>query len=205
MSRIFCAIFSNTPLADEWAGDGKTDAVDVANIFIELANADENSCMTNLQLNELVYLAQAWSLEKLERALFEEEIQAWKYGPIIPSVYHEFKKYGKERIAEVSCEYAEDEVSSEELDLLLDVAEQYRNYSASKLREITHKAGGAWSQTYDETKTNQIPKELIRKDVENEDLHSLTERLDKIVANLPQEGRHDENGHLILPIDTYPD
>ncbi len=180
-------------------------AVDVANIFIELANADEDSCMTNLKLNKLVYFAQAWSLEKLGKPLFDEEVQAWKHGPVIPSVYHEFKKYGRERISKASSNYDEDNVSSEELDLLIDVADRYSDYSGSKLRKLTHKVGGAWSQVYDETKTNKIPKELIQKDVENDDLNSLTERLDKIVSNLPQEGRHDENGHLILPEDTYPD
>ena len=113
------------------------DAVNVANFFVELANAEEDSCMTNLKLNKLVYFAQAWSLEKLGKPLFEEEVEAWQHGPVIPSVYTAFSPCGRDRISETTAGYDESEISSEEMDLLLDVADKYWDYSASGLRNLT--------------------------------------------------------------------
>ena len=181
------------------------DAVNVANFFVELANAEEDSCMTNLKLNKLVYFAQAWSLEKLGKPLFEEEVEAWQHGPVIPSVYTAFSPCGRDRISETTAGYDESEISSEEMDLLLDVTDKYWDYSASGLRNLTHKKDGAWSQTYSEVRINKIPKDLIKKDVENDHLDSFTDKIDEIIPNLPTEGRHDKDGHLILPVDTYPD
>lgn len=74
-------------------------ALDAANFFVELANAEEDGRMTNLKLNRLVYFAQAWSLEKFSRPLFEEEAEAWQYGPVIPSVYRAFRPCGRNRIS----------------------------------------------------------------------------------------------------------
>ncbi len=28
-----------------------------------------------------------------DKPLFEDDIQAWAYGPVVPNVYHEYKKY----------------------------------------------------------------------------------------------------------------
>lgn len=57
-------------------------ALDVADFFIEISDGTMTPCC----LNRLVYLAQAWSLEKLGRPLFEEEAEARACGPVIPSV-----------------------------------------------------------------------------------------------------------------------
>lgn len=180
-------------------------ALDVANFFVELANAEEDGCMTNLKLNRLVYFAQAWSLEKFSRPLFEEEAEAWQYGPVVPSVYRAFSLCGRNRISGTTSDYDESKISSEEMNLLLDVADKYWGYSAYGLRNLTHKKDGAWSQVYSEGRVNKIPKDLIRKDVENDHLDSFCDKMDAITSNLPAEGRHDKDGHLILSVDTYPD
>ncbi|HJJ46644.1 MAG TPA: Panacea domain-containing protein [Methanocorpusculum sp.] len=46
-------------------------------------------------MNILVYYAQAWAFAKLGHGIFNEEVEAWDDGPVVPSVYHAFKKYGK--------------------------------------------------------------------------------------------------------------
>lgn len=43
--------------------------------------------MTAMKLQKLVYYSQAWSLVWDEEPLFEEEIQAWVNGPVIPALY----------------------------------------------------------------------------------------------------------------------
>lgn len=181
------------------------DAVDVANFFVEMSNADEDSRMTNLKLNNLVYFAQAWSLEKLGKHLFEEEVLAWKHGPIIPSVYRAFSPCSRNRISETAGDFSEDNYSEEVRDLLLDVTEKYWDYSTSGLRNLTHRKGGAWSQIYSETKTNPIPKNLIKEDVKDYILNSFDDRTDEIIAKIPVIGYRNEEGHLVLPTDSYPE
>lgn len=88
--------------------------------------------MTNFKLNNLVYFAQAWSLKKLGKPLFDEVVQAWKHGPAIPSVYYVFEKCGLDKMSKISSEC--DELSSEELNLLLDVAHKYCNHSDDELK-----------------------------------------------------------------------
>ncbi len=180
-------------------------ALDVANFFIEMTNADEEGCMTNLKLNKLVYFAQAWSLAKLNKSLFEEDIQAWPHGPVIPSVYRAFSPCGRERIAETAGEYDDNIYSDEERDLLLDVLEKYCSYSALGLRALTHKKGSAWFQSYSETRTNKIPKDIIKDDVKDDYLDSFNDHLDEIASKIPIEGYRNEQGKLVLPTDPYPE
>lgn len=43
--------------------------------------------MTAMKLQKLVYYCQAWSLVWDERPLFDERIQAWANGPVVPELY----------------------------------------------------------------------------------------------------------------------
>jgi uncharacterized phage-associated protein len=47
----------------------------------------ERGPMTALKLQKLVYYSQAWSLVWDERPLFDEQIEAWTYGPVVPALY----------------------------------------------------------------------------------------------------------------------
>ncbi|MCF7979670.1 MAG: DUF4065 domain-containing protein [Chromatiaceae bacterium] len=40
-----------------------------------------------MKLQKLVYYAQAWSLVWDERPLFDEKIEAWANGPVVPALY----------------------------------------------------------------------------------------------------------------------
>jgi uncharacterized phage-associated protein len=40
-----------------------------------------------MKLQKLVYYSQAWSLVWEERPIFDEQIQAWANGPVIPELY----------------------------------------------------------------------------------------------------------------------
>ena len=64
----------------------------VANFFISIGMMENEDYMTNLKLQKLVYFAQALSLVKNKKALFEDEFEAWDLGPVIPSLYQKHKK-----------------------------------------------------------------------------------------------------------------
>lgn len=47
--------------------------------------------MTTMKLQKLVYYCQAWSLVWDERPLFDERIEAWANGPVVPDLFHAHK------------------------------------------------------------------------------------------------------------------
>ena len=139
-------------------------AIDVANVFIELANDDEQGSITNMAVNKLVYFAQGWSLALLDKPLFDDDIYAWKYGPIEKSVYYAFRPCGRDIIDETSEEVNSEEFTSEEIDLLMDVYNNYKDYSAIGLMNLSHTDDGPWKKYYDEEGNSDviIPKEEIK-------------------------------------------
>lgn len=144
-------------------------ALDIANLYISLANSLENEQIDNLKLNKLCYYAQAWSLVRLGRPLFDDVIEAWKYGPVIPEVYHTFSVCGSRPIAGPSEVFDESRLTSEELSLLTDVYMTYGKYTSRALIDKTHEAQGPWAQVYVEGSNNPIPNKLIKKCFANND------------------------------------
>lgn len=51
----------------------------------------KKGAMTAMKLQKLVYYCQAWSLVWDEEPLFDEEIQAWVNGPVLPALYQEHR------------------------------------------------------------------------------------------------------------------
>ena len=94
-------------------------ASDVANFFIRLSLSDSEDYITNLKLNKLMYYAQGWSLARLGKPLVQNDIQAWKYGPVIPAIYHDYKNCGNSPITVIDESYSNDVFSGKQYSLLL--------------------------------------------------------------------------------------
>lgn len=112
-------------------------AMSVAAYFIGAVNRDEGDVMTHLRLQKLLYYAQGFSLAILDRPLFEDEIQAWKHGPVVPSVYQAFQGIGYNPI-EPSSTLSWDDLDDDEIELLGDVWAVYGRFSATSLADMTH-------------------------------------------------------------------
>lgn len=56
--------------------------------------------ITNMKLQKLLYYSQAWYLAYFDKPLFDEDFEAWVYGPALPSQYKRFKKYSSGPITE---------------------------------------------------------------------------------------------------------
>lgn len=63
-------------------------AIDVANYLVERWGRDYPA--TIHKLNRLVYLAQAEAVATTGELLFEDRIEAWQCGPVVPAVIHAF-------------------------------------------------------------------------------------------------------------------
>ncbi len=168
-------------------------AIDVANFFIDASKSFEEDFVTNLRVNKLIYFAQAWSLVKYDRPLFDEKIEAWTYGPVIREVYDAFKICGSNPIADTLDGYDVSNFTSEELDLLSDVAIYYGQFSTPKLVSISHKKGSPWDKavkTHDKFLAIDDIKAYYKGIL-------LTQQVNAVEDEYI--GYHDENGHLVLP------
>lgn len=91
--------------------------------------------LTNLKLQKLLFYAQGWFLALQDRPLFDERIEAWPHGPVVPPIYGVFKKWGWSPIAEdvVLIEF------SKEVKAHLDeVMKVFGGFTAYTLEQMTH-------------------------------------------------------------------
>lgn len=141
----------------------------IANYFIRKA-AEANIPLSPMKLIKLVYIAHGWYLALAGKPLLREPIEAWKYGPVIPSLYHSFKAYGNNPlplIAATDTTISDNE--HEDIRRLLDrVWESYSKFTPLQLSTITHQSDTPWSQVYDPRQRHTvIPDELIRQHYQN--------------------------------------
>lgn len=116
----------------------------IANCFLGLG-ARDGVPIDPLKLQKLVYLAHGWSLVFLKRPLISETIEAWRYGPVVPALYREFKKFGASPITANWQENGNGVAPDEQTKSLLEaVWEKYKDISSIQLSVLTHEPSSAW-------------------------------------------------------------
>jgi len=111
---------------------------DVARYFLALQDTEETGeLISNLKIQKLCYYAQGFALAVLERPIFEEHIERWQHGPLIPSLWQDYRFYGSGPIPQ-PVDLDLELYSPEEKTLLDDVFRLYGQFSAWKLRNMTH-------------------------------------------------------------------
>lgn len=128
-----------------------TSVIDVANRFIELSLEDENK-LTNLKLQKLVYIAYAFMLKNTNEKLFNEEICAFTYGPVVPDLYIKLKKYGKNEI--INKLESLEELSLLNSKLIDFIFSAFKDSTPSELVLLTHMEGSAWKMINDRCGSN---------------------------------------------------
>ncbi len=112
--------------------------LDIAKKLIKMAdwdsaNGGEN--LTNLKLQKLLYYEQGYHLAAFDTPLFNEKVEAWMYGPVVPDAYDYYQQYGANPLP------VEDDVitlTDAEEDLFALVYDAYRDFSAIGLLNKTH-------------------------------------------------------------------
>ncbi|MEN3929602.1 type II toxin-antitoxin system antitoxin SocA domain-containing protein [Microvirga sp. W0021] len=128
------------------------DGRSIANFVLDFCDK-EGRPITNLALQKIVYFCHVWSLIKLDRPLIRHKFEAWEYGPVLPYLYREFKKFDRAPIVDRATQV--DPFSgksqsvlynfdSETKELLEQVAAFYTKLNASYLVELSHIEGGPW-------------------------------------------------------------
>ena len=154
----------------------KTNALSVANYFIELANKEEKAIHL-LGLVKRVYIAHGFALALLGHGLLDERfdhVEAWKYGPVIPSVYHSFKQYHTSRITKktdvmewndnLEPTFVKPELTGNDEKTIVEMVwKRYANFSDSDLVSLLHADGTPWRLCYVEGLNCEIPDELTER------------------------------------------
>lgn len=128
-------------------------AIEIARYFISL---DDDEGISNLKLQKLLYYAQGLSLALSGKELFKDDVCAWTHGPVCPDVYHEYKRFGSSPIQD---DTPPPELKPEQEALLDEVYEVFGQYSAWKLRNMTHEED-PWVE-YEKT-AGRIPKKKLK-------------------------------------------
>ncbi len=123
------------------------DARSVANEFIKQARNDGRT-LTNMQLQKLVYIAHGYSLAILHRPLVKQSVEAWRYGPVIPDLYHALRQYKSGNVTEPINLLPSEELSETDHALVASVLNAYGQFSGTQLSTMTHKEGTPWREIY---------------------------------------------------------
>jgi len=132
--------------------------------------SDEGRELDPLQINKLVYICHGWALGILKKPMIENrsnQIQAWKYGPVVQEVYDLLKGCGSQKLSYTSfCNIlgsngigknAIEEVLEKQLGKILEKKPEmckiidmvwyvYKDVSGGQLITLTHKNETPWKQ-----------------------------------------------------------
>ena len=140
---------------------GKYEAMTLAKWFVAYADADDAD-ISNLKLQKLLYYAQGHFLACNGEPLFDDPNQAWSHGPVVPGVYHAFKKFRSGDVQlEESDDFTFDRIDNETTQFLLGVWDKYAKFSPWGLRNMTH-SEPPWKDSFDGSHNVVIPIASIR-------------------------------------------
>lgn len=152
----------------------KDNALSVANYLIDIAKR-ENKTITQLGLMKRVYIAHGFSLAINDKSLLDDrfdKVEAWKYGPVIPSVYHSFKQFKGNPITDKAIVmewdeknnkfyYPEPTLEDKDSQKIVEMVwKRYHDFSDKEIVDLTHREGTPWSVCYIPNKNKPIPDEI---------------------------------------------
>jgi uncharacterized phage-associated protein len=164
----------------------------IANYFLDLGSAQDKP-LSPMKLQKLVYFANGWYLALKGTPLINEQVEAWKFGPVIPSLYGEFKCYGDQPVTEKAEHHVTERLggfrvryhrSVPSIDDIPDQAqftkafldriwETYGSYTAIQLSNETHREGSPWDKVY-KRYNGEIPR---RTDIPADDMKEYFQSL----------------------------
>ncbi len=145
-------------------------ALNVSNNILERGFAEEID-ITPMKLQKLVYLVFKNYYQDTKSVLFQDKFEVWKYGPVVRSIYDEFKHYQGNAIKDF-CKESDgsilivNEKSSPRFKKAIDtIWGKYKMFDGIPLSEMTHRQGTAW---YKAAKNNEVY--LSNEDILNEEV-----------------------------------
>jgi len=159
-----------------------TNAAAVANTFLvfEQADTDTFPAIDQMKIQKLTFYSHAWWLAKNNCALFDEDIEAWPWGPVVRELYGQFRGCGRSAIGArraqlfmktgdgpLDFRYKVPDTPSEDVvSFLKSVWESHKQFSGIRLSNATHAPGEPWTIIKEQhgnlDEKPRIPNELIQ-------------------------------------------
>lgn len=146
----------------------------IANSLLDIAKSRGHE-LDPMKLQKLIYYSHGWALAIANKPLINEPVEAWRFGPVIPSVYHEFKRFGSNPITEYSKvlegpKLVEPRIRPDDEfveSLLGQIWEVYGGFTGIQLSNMSHEPGSpwetAWGRNVERLRFVVIPNEEIKK------------------------------------------
>jgi uncharacterized phage-associated protein len=136
-------------------------SITVANYFIK--KYGENGNLTPLKIIKLTYISYGWylALTGNKECLISEKPEAWNFGPVFPTLYQVFKKFGKSPIKNPEKFWSDDAITDRDALFLDRIWEIYGSKTGVYLSAMTHTPDTPWSTVYPKGFNLQIPDVLI--------------------------------------------
>lgn len=151
--------------------------LDISRFIINYCNSKDYN-LSNLKLQKILYFIQVYYLTKTKAGepCFNDRIEAWDFGPVVPVVYHEYKRFGSTNIPRVSTyirfdednfweskvvAYDENVIEDTDKALIRKLVDSFSKYSTTRLVQITHNQT-PWIDAHDKGKNSEITIDAIR-------------------------------------------
>ena len=136
-------------------------AASIGNFFLQLGRK-EDSPIDQMKLQKLLFYAHAWYLAYNSKPLFDEDFEAWPWGPVVSDIYRQTKNFRGNPIdksfqllklqnSQNNCllwHYVVPQEISETTELavfLKEVWDFYKKYTGIQLSNSTHEPGEPWT------------------------------------------------------------
>lgn len=115
--------------------------------------------VSNLQLQKILYYIQVYFLKKKGIPFFKDEIEAWQFGPVIPTVYYQHAAFGPAPITMFKTQKID--LEQEEKKDLEQIVKEKAILSLLEIVADTNKKWKAWDMYYKVNERNIIPKKAM--------------------------------------------
>lgn len=130
----------------------------------------ENISITPMKLQKILYFISCEYVKATDCDLLSENFCVWQYGPVLPSVYDEFKSFHGNKITEYAKDangesFVYNESTSPNLRAAIDIIWTFfKRKSGTELSQITHEDGSGWTSAFEQHR-QIITKEEMKSDV----------------------------------------
>ena len=138
--------------------------LDVCQYVIDYSNEKEYG-ISNLKLQKILYFIQAYFLiSQHSRCCFDDRIEAWDFGPVVPKAYRKYKQFGSSDIPTIMDFEKTDSngcIADADKKLIKTVIDKFADYSATDLVGLTHNQS-PWIDAYIPHMNREITPEAIK-------------------------------------------
>jgi uncharacterized phage-associated protein len=132
----------------------------IAHKIIAYTDASQGEIISNLKLQKILYYMQGFFIAVYDKKLFEEDFEAWQYGPVVRDMFDHFKDFGSGAIT-LNEDVQIIELTEDENELFIEVMTEFGQFSAIKLMQMTH-AELPWKKIFHENPQGEISYDLLR-------------------------------------------